>query len=82
MPKMVPAFRVLGPANLYPRVMNMGAGQQIEVKVKMTLEPDGPSRERPFTICRPNRSAPHLGQVMYGALTNEKLREATLEVWP
>jgi hypothetical protein len=42
-PKLVPAIEKLGPNDLLPRIVNMGLGPGIRVKVRVTLEPNGPT---------------------------------------
>jgi len=45
MPRLIPAVEILGPNELLPRVANIGPGSALDIRVKFTLEPAGPSTD-------------------------------------
>lgn len=55
MPKLIPAIEKLGPVALLPRVVNMGAGSALQVRLKVALEPDGPSTDYTAPFMSPGR---------------------------
>jgi hypothetical protein len=56
-PVLVPAIRVLGPNDFYPKVANTGAGAAIDVRVTLTLEPDGPAAGYSAPVMTPGSDA-------------------------
>jgi hypothetical protein len=42
LPKLIPAFKIVPPVVLYPRVVNIGPGSATDIECKLKLEPKGP----------------------------------------
>jgi hypothetical protein len=54
-PKLVPTIDRLGPNALTPKVLSVGPGPAFDVKVKLTLHPDGPSADYVAGVVTPGR---------------------------
>jgi hypothetical protein len=50
-------FASLAPNDLYPKVVNSGAGPAVDVRVSIALEPDGPSAKYSAPVMPPGREA-------------------------
>jgi hypothetical protein len=72
-PKLIGAIEKLGYDSMLPRVVNMGVGPAIDVKLTMTLEPDGPSVPYRAPFMSPGRGASLIpkGDTEYLVLINE-----------
>jgi hypothetical protein len=56
-PKIILGIRILGPNDFYPKVMNAGGGPALDLRVRVALEPNGPSGDYATAFMAPGRDA-------------------------